>query len=131
MIVRSKNVCIIIKPFKLIQFLSLTVLTENLNPFNVPSNLIEDPFKIAVREFFLQCHDIQAISPGTAQYIYTLVVCPSNKWSPYAWTFLRQTDGRTERRTNHIKALSAPIMHNYARAHSSHRFALPRVLLTK
>lgn len=41
------------------------------------------------------------------------------------------TDGRTERRTNYIKALSAPIMHNYARAHSSHRFALPRVLLTR
>lgn len=133
MIIRSKAVCIISKPFKLIQFLSLTVFTENLNPFNVPSNLIEDPFKIAVRQFFLQCHDIQAISPGTAQYIYTLT-------HTYRLSFQQvvaicmdtfKTDGRTERRTNYIKALSAPIMHNYARAHSSRRFALPWVLLTR
>lgn len=100
MIVRSKAVCIINKPFKLIQFLSLTVFTENLNPFNVPSNLIEDPFKIAVREFFLQCHDIQAISPGTAQYIYTLTpTCRLSFQQVVAICMdIFKTDRRTEER---------------------------------
>lgn len=111
MVVRSKKVCIINKPFKLIQFLSLTVLTENLNPFNVPSNLIEDPFKIAVREFFLQCHDIQAISPGAAQYMYTLT--PTCRLSFQQVVAICMDIFKTDRRTNgtedksHQSALSA------------------------
>lgn len=34
------------------------------------SKLIEDPFKIsiAIRQIFVQCHDIQATSPGTTQH---------------------------------------------------------------
>lgn len=90
-----------------------------------PSNLIEDPFKIsiAVRQFLVQCHDIHAKSPGTIQHTnaYTLVVVLPTSGRHMHGHFY---DWQTGRRANHIKALSATIMHNYARAQAQNPFLL-------